>query len=79
MLPKDSTFVIQLKKSKWDLPESEIVLISETELLLVDSESIKDTRTVLYMNQNDKSALSSVSEIYLLANKAMDQGNGSKQ
>lgn len=69
----DSTFAIQLKKNKWDISESEIVLISEKELLLVDSESIKKPRTVLYMNQTDESTLNSVSEIYLLANQAMDQ------
>jgi len=65
-----STFSVLLETGE-GLRPAHIVLISEKELLLADSETMSDSRTVLYMNQNDESSLSAVKQIYSQVREAM--------
>ena len=67
-----STYLIQLMEQKMGISQADIIVISEKELLLVDSETMRNSRTVLYTNQNDESSLNSVKEIYLLVKEAVE-------
>jgi len=68
----DSTFSIQLMENKHGFSEADIILISEEKLVLPDSETMENSRTVSYINQDDKSSLNAVKKIYSLAEEAMD-------
>lgn len=68
----DSTFSIQLMERTRGVSKADIILISEKELVLPDSETMAKGRTVSYINMNDDSSLNAVKEIYSLAKKAMD-------
>ncbi|SDH25047.1 hypothetical protein [Desulfosporosinus hippei] len=71
-LNMDTTYVIQLMENKQGIAKAEIAVISEKELILADSETMRSTRTVSYMNQSDDSSLNAVKEICSLAKKAME-------
>ncbi|HWQ70808.1 MAG TPA: hypothetical protein VN370_00670, partial [Desulfitobacteriaceae bacterium] len=47
----NTTFVIQLAKYQQGISEANIIVISEKELILVDSEIMRNLRTGSYMNQ----------------------------
>ncbi len=68
----DSTFLIQLMEYTHGVSKAEIILISEKELVLPDSETMGKGRTVSYINMNDNSSLNAVKKIYSLAKEAMD-------
>ena len=59
-------------ENKHGFSEADIILISEEKLVLPDSETIENSRTVSYINQDDKSSLNAVKKIYSLAEEAMD-------
>lgn len=63
----DSTFSIQLMERTRGVSKADIILISEKELVLPDSETMAKGRTVSYINMNDDSSLNAVKEIYSLA------------
>lgn len=69
---KNTTYVIQLTESTWNTPKAEMILISDKQLYLVDSETIVAKRTVLYMNQSDDLSLNETEAIYALAKAAID-------
>lgn len=69
---KDTTYVIELMEDKWGISKADMIVISEKELVLADSETMGKTRTVSYINQGDESSLNAVKEIYSLAQKAMN-------
>jgi hypothetical protein len=68
----NTTFVIQLAKYQQGISEANIIVISEKELILVDSETMRNSRTVSYMNQSNEASLNAVKKIYSLAKEAMD-------
>lgn len=68
----NTTFVIQLAKYQQGISEANIIVISEQELILVDSETMRNLRTVSYMNQSNEASLNAVKKIYSLAKEAMD-------
>jgi len=76
----NSTLTAELKENELDaLPQAMIVLLSDKKLLLADSETMKKSRTVRYMNQNDEASLKAVRQMYLLALETMEKtvNNGS--
>jgi hypothetical protein len=68
----DSTFSIQVRENKHATSEANIILISEEKLVLPDTETTRNSRTISYINQDDNSSLKAVKEIYSLAKKVMD-------
>ena len=73
ILSLDSLITIQLKENEWSMQQADILVISESELLLADSETMRNSRTVLYINQTDESSLESVREIYLAMKKGFNE------
>jgi hypothetical protein len=66
-LTLNSTFTVELMKEKHGKAESNLIAISEKELLLANSSTLQSNdRTVLYINENDQTSLEAVKEIYSL-------------
>lgn len=68
----NSTLTIELMENKQGKPQALIVSISDKELILTDSKTMGDSRTVSYINQNDELTLGAVKEIYLLTKRAIE-------
>lgn len=72
---KDTTYSIQLLKrveNNQVQSKADMTIISEMILILVDSETYQERRTVLYLNQDDETSLNAVKAIYDLAKKTME-------
>jgi len=72
---KDTTLSIQLLKlvgNNQVQSKADITIISEMKLILVDSETSQERRTISYLNQDDEASLNAVKAIYALAKKAME-------
>ena len=72
---KDTTYSIQLLKrveNNQVQSKADMTIISEMILILVDSETSQERRTVLYLNQDDETSLNAVKAIYDLAKKTME-------
>lgn len=60
-----STYVLEFMKEKNDKVQLYIILTSDKELLLADAKTLQsNNRTVLYINETDKTSLEAVNSIY---------------
>lgn len=72
---ENTTYFIQLlERGEYSkvLYEVQLAILSETELILIDSATIQEKRTISYINQKDEPSLKAVKELYSLAKTIME-------
>ncbi|TWH60692.1 hypothetical protein DesLBE_5137 [Desulfitobacterium sp. LBE] len=72
---QDTTYFIQLlERGEYNqvLYEVQLAILSETELILNDSATIQEKRTISYINQKDEASLEAVKELHSLVKTIME-------
>ncbi len=72
---QDTTYFVQLlERGEYNqvLHEVQLAILSETELILNDSATIQEKRTLSYINQKDEASLEAVKELHSLVKTIME-------
>ncbi len=72
---QDTTYFIRLlEQGEYNqvLYEVQLAILSETELILIDSATIQEKRTISYINQKNEASLKAVKELHSLVKTIME-------